>query len=366
MLSLYWQRQAEGSGAAAALVPQSGSILAAKRQTMQRFALLLLCKTLSDDLLSRISMLRESNSDASPIDASATADTNVDGASAIVDTAAAGQDAKVTAQDAATMTMMGAPIPASGGYFCQQGPQLNDGAAYYFGWNSFCTIIGDGVTPLTDSQKMKAATYCTLILAGKQVTSCPRDNVVAYCVPYAEDPLFPMGTTGWKLIYQSKINAEAESVAANALGTCGGRLYDTSGKSLSRECKGTITMNVDGQAKSFTENRTCTWKSDGGAAEYFLSVDTPTNDRLHVLIKKENGKYTFGNALRGQNASYLDGATMKAFVVPADPGAGVLNVTKFEAKGAGLTATLAPGVIKNGTTSRALTDGVIDIQIVSP
>ena len=54
----------------------------------------------------------DSSSDASATgDASATADTNVDGTSAIVDTAAAGKDAKVTTQDAATMTMMGAPIP---------------------------------------------------------------------------------------------------------------------------------------------------------------------------------------------------------------------------------------------------------------
>jgi hypothetical protein len=119
--------------------------------------------------------------------------------------------------------------------------------------------------------------------------------------------------------------------------------------------------------KSFTEKRSCSWRTDGGGqSQYFISADTPTNDRVMLVIHKTvDGKYDFGNLPGAMSASYLEGGT-KAYVVPVDPAMAMLQVTKYEAKGAGLSATVSPGAIKNASEMRTLTEGVIDIQIAAP
>jgi hypothetical protein len=53
-------------------------------------------------------------------------------------------------------------------------------------------------------------------------------------------------------------------------------------------------------------------------------------------------------------------------VVPTDPAAAMLEVTKYEAKRAGLTATFSPGTLESAAEMRTLTEGMVDIQIAAP
>jgi hypothetical protein len=86
---------------------------------------------------------------------------------------------------------------------------------------------------------------------------------------------------------------------------------------------------------------------------------------MFVVHKTADGKYDYGNGPVAKGASYLEGGT-KAFVVPTDPAAAMLTVTKYESKGAALAATFSPGALKSGNDMRTLTEGVVDIQIAAP
>ena len=259
---------------------------------------------------------------------------------------------------------MAPTIPAGGDFFCMAGPQPSDAAAYIYGWNSYCVVITADAPPLTMVQKNTAVTYCAYMIGGKEVTSCPRDNVVAYC----QAPVgFMSGLKATKLLYKSNILPDAETAAADPLAACLlSTQYDPAGNSLARACKGTISIKVDGQLKDFNTNRACSWKTDGTQSEYFVTADTAAGDRvMFVIHKTADGKYDYGNGPVAKGASYLEGGN-KAFVVPTDPAAAMLTVTKYEAKGAALSATFSPGTLKSGTDMRTLTEGVVDIQIVAP
>lgn len=288
--------------------------------------------------------------DAAPADASSTAD----GAATDTAPASSGMDMG--------MAGVGDPPPTTGDLYCMTGPAASDDVAYYYGYSQFCTIMRADAPPITDFQKSSASGVCAYGLGGKLVDSCPRDNLAATCGKNG----VTVGVSGWRLIYKSSVTPDAEAVANDYLPTCGtAPVLDLVGTRLTRTCQGTVTLKVDGVVKTFDKNRVCTWKSNGTIAEYFIVADTATGDRINLDIKRQASAYSFGGAPLMPGVTYLEGGT-KAYVVSADPAAAMLQVTKFEEKGAGLTATFSPGTLKSGTDARTLTEGTVDIQLVSP
>jgi hypothetical protein len=283
-------------------------------------------------------------------DGSTTADTamtGTDGGTAMDQ--AAGTDAAATTSD---------PIPVMGDHYCMSGPQPSEDVQYVLGVDTACTIT-KAPMPLTAMQKMTYDYLCTFYGgAVKVVDSCPRDNVVAYCVGQGVAP----GTKGWKLIYKSKVTPDTEAVALNALGLCpGGKLYDAGGMPIAvRTCKGTFTAKVNGVDKSFTEHRVCALRSIGTKAEYAIIGDTTTGDRLSLLVGRDNGVFKIGNAVY-PSAAYLEGGT-KPFAA-GNPATQMITVTKSEDKGGVLTATFTIGDLKNASESRTITEGVLDLSI---
>jgi hypothetical protein len=260
--------------------------------------------------------------------------------------------------------MVGPAIP-TGDAFCMVGPQADDAAVYRLGWNTLCTVAAADTPPISAMQMTKAQNYCSGVLGGQVVPSCPRDNLVAYCTGRSIGSM-SVGLETWTLIYQSKVTPDPETVAANQLENCGGgQLWDAAGNSLARVCKGTMSLKVDGKPKVFSRTRLCSWTSDGDQAEFHLSAFTLEGDLLTLVVHKQNGIYDFGKLSAMSGASYVE-VGGKAFVLPTDPAAAMLLVTKFEGKGAALAATFSPGTVEAAGESRTLTEGVVDIQIVAP
>jgi hypothetical protein len=259
-------------------------------------------------------------------------------------------------------TSMDPGLPAMADHACLNGPVANDDGALYFGLDTTCTITQVPMPPVTPMQKM-AFDYACGFYGGpaKVVDNCPRDNIVAYCYGQGVGP----GTKGWKLIYKSKVTPDAEAVALNAIQTCGtNTIHDASGALMpARTCKGTITAKVNGVDKVFDKNRVCTFKNNGTKAQYFAVGDTATGDRLTLFIERQNGMYTFGNSILAASG-YLEGGA-KAFTV-GNPAMQMIQVSKFEDKGAAITGTFTIGELKNAAEVRTITDGVLDVSIVTP
>ncbi len=99
-------------------------------------------------------------------------------------------------------------------------------------------------------------------------------------------------------------------------------------------------------------------------SEYAVIADTTAGERIMVDVVKQNGMYAFGGGPLTAAVGYLEGNT--PYTVPKDPQAQTLMVTKHEDKGTALMATFTLGELRNANTSRTVTDGVLDIQIVAP
>jgi len=177
------------------------------------------------------------------------------------------------------------------------------------------------------------------------------------------------GLKSWTLIYKSKILPDTDALSLNPLASgCITQVYDPAGKAIApRRCTGAVTAKVDGVAKDFSSKLSCSYKSDGTKAVYFVEADTSATDRLQLYVMSTGGVASFvtddPQTAISKGAGYLEGAS-NAFITPADAAARTLAATTFADKGAGLVATFSLGDYKNGSNQiRTITEGSIAIKI---
>jgi hypothetical protein len=256
----------------------------------------------------------------------------------------------------------GAAIP-TGDHFCMV--KKMEALQWSFGFDSRCVItetpMGGLLPPAT--VKMQIDNACTYVHGGTLAQSCPRDNMVAYCT----GGFAPAGAKSTVLVYNSKLTPDAEHVALNVIAHCAGAtVRDPGGQVVARACKGTVSAKVDGQMVAFSKVLNCWYKSDGTRGHYLIDASSANNANIKLAFVSQGGTYGYDTDPLGfMGAGYSEGVT--AFALPANPAARTVNVTKFAARGAGLTATFSVGELRAGSSMvRTITEGSIDIQLAAP
>jgi hypothetical protein len=252
-------------------------------------------------------------------------------------------------------------IPA-GDHFCHS--KKMEALQWAFGYDSRCVISeipeNGALPPATVTTMLNNA--CAYVHGGTVVTSCSRDDVVAYCT--GGFPLF--GVTATTLVYRSSFSPDAEHVALNSIAFCPGLdIREPGGQTVVRKCKGTVSAKVDGQMVTFSNLLNCFYKTNGTKRHYLIDATAASNANIKLAFISEGGAHGFDlDPLGFGGIGYWDGIP---FVLPTDTTARTAAITTFSDRGARLTGTFAAGEVRGGSNMvRTITDGTIDIQITAP
>jgi hypothetical protein len=270
------------------------------------------------------------------------------------------------AADAGSATTTTGPgIPTDGETACvHENPDL--ASAFYFGTKKNCTIYKGAMGPFTDQQKASVEALCTG-QSGMVVASCPDEPIAAYCagVEYLPGAVMSNST---KLVYESAVNPDAETVAKNSLAVCGVLSpYDTDDHALQVSCTGTLKAKVDGAEVDFSEQLICLFRTDGVQSAYFISgtfdpksIDSKT---FSLSIRDDGtGPKPYAEALQPP-FGYLEGSGASgAFTQPATDPAPSYESSRFEANGDGF-AGMFEVTINGGGGTRVFTEGEIDVTL---
>lgn len=242
-------------------------------------------------------------------------------------------------------------------------------SAFYFGYHQLCTSSNGKEGMLTEMQAGLVETMCAGVWAGTVVDSCSDDNVVAYCAgeEYAPGGIIVNAT---RRVYEGPVTPDAETVARNAFAICGALpVYDLDDNLLTATCSGTVTAMVDDELMDFSDNLTCTFRTDGTQTTYFVRAakDFDSVDIRELTLKiidDGTGTITYFRELNTIPVGYLEGVTASgAFAFETDNTDLTLNIEDYSATGEGFAGTFSIGEIATGSSEvRVITDGMIDIQ----
>ncbi|HEX2878822.1 MAG TPA: hypothetical protein VHO25_04730 [Polyangiaceae bacterium] len=251
---------------------------------------------------------------------------------------------------------------------CLGAERMDLSTAFYFGYHQLCTSSNAQEGTLTEMQAGFIESMCAGVYAGTVVDSCSDDNVVAYC---AGEEFAPGGiiVNATRRVYGGPVNPDAEAVARNAFAICGALpVYDLNDNLLTATCSGTVTAMVDDELMDFSDNLTCTFRTDGTQTTYFVRATKDPNSleikELTLKIIKNGDGISYFTELNTIPVGYLEGATAAgAFAFETENTDLTLDITSYSDEGEGFAGTFSIGELATGSDAvRLITDGNIDVQ----